>query len=152
MATLLGWRTQSLGDWRRQHSGIVGNDKLVRDGLTCIFRSAATATECREAPGVRGACSRFRARWVARKRQQAGRTPNASRGSPALEVREACSRFRARWVARKRQQAGRTLQTLREVRQRMKCVELAPAFERGGWPESASKLDALSRRCARFAS
>ena len=42
-----------------------------------------TATECREAHGVRGACSRFGARWVARKRQQAGRTPHASRGSSA---------------------------------------------------------------------
>src|SRR6266446_249787 len=26
---------------------------------------------------------------------------------------------------------------------RLECVELAPAFEHGGWPESASKLDAL---------
>ncbi len=42
-----------------------------------------TATERREAHGVRGACSRFGARWVARNRQQAGRTPDASRGSPA---------------------------------------------------------------------
>ncbi len=25
----------------------------------------------------------------------------------------------------------------------MECVELAPALGRGGWPESASKLDAL---------
>src|SRR5207245_2527994 len=32
------------------------------------------ATECREALGVRGACSRFRARWLAPKLQQAGRT------------------------------------------------------------------------------
>src|SRR5437667_2846691 len=26
---------------------------------------------------------------------------------------------------------------------RLECVELAPAFDHGGWPESASKLDAL---------
>src|SRR5207247_641941 len=69
-----------------------------------------TPDASRDSPafGVRGARSRFRARWVARKRQQAGRTPNASRGSPAHEVGGACSGFRARWVARKRQQAGRT--------------------------------------------
>src|SRR6266571_401623 len=120
--------------------GLVARRASLKSGMTRVCGQPGGS---REAVGVRGACCRFRARWVARKRQQAGRTPNASRGSPALEVREACSRFRARWVARKRQQAGRTLQTLREVRQRMKCVELAPAFERGGWPESASKLDAL---------
>ena len=33
----------------------------------------------REAFGVRGACSRFRTPQAIRKRQQAGRTPNASR-------------------------------------------------------------------------
>jgi hypothetical protein len=33
----------------------------------------------REAFGVRGACSRFGTRGNGRKRQQAGRTPNASR-------------------------------------------------------------------------
>jgi len=38
------------------------------------------ATELREALGVRGACSRFRATPTLRQRQQAGRTPNASRG------------------------------------------------------------------------
>src|SRR6266404_7786815 len=98
MATLLGWRTQSLGDWRRQHSGIGGNDELLRDGLTCIFRSAATATECREAPGVRGASSRFGARWVARKRQQAGRTPNASRGSPAERHSRSQLLLKGQWL------------------------------------------------------
>src|SRR6266446_2178940 len=30
----------------------------------------------------------------------------------------------------------------------MECVELAPALARGGWPESASKLDALQTLCA----
>src|SRR5437667_6478447 len=29
------------------------------------------------------------------------------------------------------------------VAKRLECVELAPAFARGGWPESASKLAAL---------
>ncbi len=29
------------------------------------------------------------------------------------------------------------------VAKRLECVELAPALGRGGWPESASKLDAL---------
>jgi hypothetical protein len=37
----------------------------------------------REAFGVRGACSRFGTRGIQRKRQQAGRTPNASRDSVA---------------------------------------------------------------------
>jgi hypothetical protein len=39
-----------------------------------------TATELREAFGVRGACSRFPTTPALRQRQQAGRTPNASRG------------------------------------------------------------------------
>jgi len=47
-----------------------------------VFRAVINRVT-REAPGVRGACSRFGARWVARKRQQAGRTPYASRGSLA---------------------------------------------------------------------
>src|ERR1017187_7858301 len=38
------------------------------------------ATELREAFGVRGACSRFRTTPAIEQRQQAGRTPNASRG------------------------------------------------------------------------
>ena len=41
----------------------------------------------REAFGVRGACSRFRTRCTDRKRQQAGRTPNASRGLDARALR-----------------------------------------------------------------
>jgi len=38
------------------------------------------------------------------------------------------------------------------VAKRLECVELAPAFGRGGWPRSSSKLAALSIRFARFAS
>jgi hypothetical protein len=38
----------------------------------------------REAFGVRGACSRFGPAVAARQRQQAGRTPNASRGSLSI--------------------------------------------------------------------
>ena len=30
---------------------------------------------------------------------------------------------------------------------RLECVELAPAFEHAGWPQSASKLDALQTLC-----
>jgi hypothetical protein len=43
----------------------------------------------REAFGVRGACSRFGTRGIQRKRQQAGRTPNASRdlGAPFTALR-----------------------------------------------------------------
>ena len=43
----------------------------------------------REAFGVRGACSRFGVRGISRKRQQAGRTPNASRdlGAPFTALR-----------------------------------------------------------------
>jgi hypothetical protein len=46
------------------------------------------AAELREAFGVRGACSRFRIAGALRQRQQAGRTPNASRGS-SLRLDEA---------------------------------------------------------------
>ena len=44
----------------------------------------------REAFGVRGACSRFGTRGIQRKRQQAGRTPNASRdlGAPLIALRQ----------------------------------------------------------------
>jgi hypothetical protein len=42
----------------------------------------------REAFGVRGACSCFRIACALRQRQQAGRTPNASRGS-SLRLDEA---------------------------------------------------------------
>src|ERR1035437_3039465 len=44
-------------------------------------RAGKAATELREAFGVRGACSRFRTTTALRQRQQAGRTPNASRVS-----------------------------------------------------------------------
>ena len=48
-----------------------------------VFRAVINGVT-REVHGVLGACSRFWARWVARKRQQAGRTyPYASRGSLA---------------------------------------------------------------------
>jgi hypothetical protein len=40
-------------------------------------------SQSREAFGVRGACSRFRTRSDSRKREQAPRTPNASRDSIA---------------------------------------------------------------------
>jgi len=50
-----------------------------------LAQSGQTATEPREAFGVRGACSRFRTTSL-RQRQQAGRTPNASRGSSSTAV------------------------------------------------------------------
>src|SRR5437773_7985466 len=56
------------------------------------------STECREAHGVRGACSRFGARWVARKRQQAGRTPCASRGSPAKQRSRSEFLLKGQWL------------------------------------------------------
>ena len=56
------------------------------------------ATEPREAPGVRGACSRFWARWVARKRQQAGRTPNASRGPPGQQHSRSDLLLKGQWL------------------------------------------------------
>ncbi len=52
--------------------------RRLRAGPDISQRSNA-ATECREAFGVRGACSRFGARWVARKRQQAGRSKRFAR-------------------------------------------------------------------------
>src|SRR5439155_26976012 len=63
----------------------------------------------REASGVRGACSRFRVSNHQRKRQQAGRTPYASRGSVAAVPRCAVSpifirqeRERSDWLLAKR--------------------------------------------------
>src|ERR1035437_4766015 len=52
------------------------------------------ATELREAFGVGGACSRFRSIPVSRQRQQAGRTPNASRGSSPTATLAACEQLR----------------------------------------------------------
>ncbi len=60
-----------------------------------------------EALGVRGACSRFGARGTVRKRQQAGRTPNASRDRSRGEPSQLKSNFAAglavvhslRWAA-----------------------------------------------------
>src|ERR1035437_7445545 len=46
-----------------------------------LLQGGGAATELRAAFGVRGACSRFQAAPALRQRQQAGRTPNASRGS-----------------------------------------------------------------------
>jgi hypothetical protein len=53
-----------------------------------MAQSSNAATEMREAFGaVRGACSRYYQTVPAlRKRQQAGRTPNASRGSSSTET------------------------------------------------------------------
>jgi hypothetical protein len=51
-----------------------------------MAQSGQAAIELREAFGVRGACSRFRPAPARRQRQQAGRTPNASRSSSATET------------------------------------------------------------------
>ena len=50
-----------------------------------LAQSGQAATEPREAFGVRPACSRFRPASL-RQRQQAGRTPNTSRGSSSTEA------------------------------------------------------------------
>jgi hypothetical protein len=51
-----------------------------------VAQSGNAATELREAFGVRGACSRFRPALSLPQRQQAGRTPNASRSSSSTET------------------------------------------------------------------
>jgi len=51
-----------------------------------LAQSGQAVTELREAFGVRGACSRFQSAPASRQRQQAGRTPNASRGSSSVEI------------------------------------------------------------------
>jgi len=51
-----------------------------------MAQSSQAATELREAFGVRGACSRFRPAPALGQRQQAGRTPNASRNSSSAET------------------------------------------------------------------
>src|SRR5213592_1152513 len=119
------------------------------------------ATECREAHGLRGACSRFGARWVARKLQQAGRTPCASRGSPAERHSQSELLLKAQWLfalplapgillkplgfllTRIFRSAAKSAKPQPNVAKRMECVELAPAFEHAGWTESSSKLAAL---------
>ena len=54
------------------------------NGRACSQGARVLADELpREAFGVRGACSRFRTTPALRQRQQAGRTPNASRSSVA---------------------------------------------------------------------
>ena len=62
--------------------------------IGCGALTFLSAAELREAFGVRGACSRFRIAGALRQRQQAGRTPNASRGS-SLRLDEAAFN---RWV------------------------------------------------------
>ena len=132
--------------------------------MTRIFRKVGkAATECREAHGVRGACSRFRARWVDRKLQQAGRTPYASRGSPAERHSQSELLLKAQWLfvlplapgillkplgfllTRIFRSAAKSAKPQPNVAKRMECVELAPAFEHAGWTESSSKLAALIR-------
>jgi len=78
----------------------IGDAALARSNPNIFQRAKAgkTATECREALGVRGACSRFGARWVARKRQQAGRTPDASRGSQAERHSRSKLRLKGPWL------------------------------------------------------
>jgi hypothetical protein len=51
-----------------------------------MAQSGQAAIELREAFGVRGACSRLRPASAQRQRQQAGRTPIASRSSSATET------------------------------------------------------------------
>lgn len=51
-----------------------------------MAQSGQTASELREAFGVRGACSRFRPAHTLGQRQQAGRTPNNSPGSSPAET------------------------------------------------------------------
>src|SRR5439155_10118739 len=63
------------------------------------FPARPAATEPREAHGVRGACSRFGARWVVRKLQQARRTPYASRGSPAERHSRSELLLKASWLS-----------------------------------------------------
>ena len=55
------------------------------DGLPNLEQAVESfcGSQSREAFGVRGACSRFRTRSDSRKREQAPRTPNASRNSIA---------------------------------------------------------------------
>ena len=59
-----------------------------------MAQSGKAATGLREAFGVRGACSPFRAAPALGQRQQAGRTPNASRSSSATETLAAWEQFR----------------------------------------------------------
>src|SRR5204863_9130083 len=60
--------------------------KAGRVGRLCP-QAGITGTKPREAYGVRGACSRFRTAPHIRQREQAPRTPYASRDTTALVIR-----------------------------------------------------------------
>src|SRR5205809_3487659 len=59
----------------------------VGGGRARLSQGGITGTKPREAYGVRGACSRFRTAPHIRQREQAPRTPYASRDTTALVIR-----------------------------------------------------------------
>ncbi len=69
----------------------------ARQTLIRILPSAAKPQPRVAKRMVHGASSRFGARWVARKRQQAGRTPDASRGWPAERYSRSELLLRGSW-------------------------------------------------------
>ena len=67
--------------------------RMAADVRACCPTYRGQAIEPREAFGVRGACSRFRTRSESRKREQAPRTPNASRLGEPQKFSTACSKL-----------------------------------------------------------
>src|ERR1019366_6514151 len=65
--------------------------------IGCGALTFLSATELREAFGVCGACSRFRIACALRQRQQAGRTPNASRQAFSMRLRDSTFVLPRRW-------------------------------------------------------
>src|ERR1035441_4413625 len=65
--------------------------------IGCGALTFLSATELREAFGVCGACSRFRIACALRQRQQAGRTPNASRQAFSMRLRDSTVVLPRRW-------------------------------------------------------
>ena len=68
--------------------------KRKRNRRLISTRGGKAVTELREAFGVRPACWRCRKAGVVRKREQAPRTPNASRGSSSTAILAACGQSR----------------------------------------------------------
>src|ERR1035441_9916769 len=65
--------------------------------IGCGALTFLSAAELREAFGVRGACSRFRAAATEGKRQQAGRTHHASRQAFSMRLRDSTVALPRRW-------------------------------------------------------
>src|SRR5437870_3020893 len=99
----------------------------TRVGRVCP-QAGITGTKPREAYGVRGACSRFRTAPHIRQREQAPRTPYASRDTTALVIR-LCNLLR---IPRKSAQKNKIFAYI--IQRAAYCMTLRPGALRTGAP------------------